>query len=400
MGKFSSVEKFINTNVDIQKQLRENNPYSRFINGVPTFVTYYAINGIETTLDEGFRDTEDLIGDDSSIRYNKIEKFPIWGIENLTIDITDEEYGPDIEVNGEGIILPNTITPCPDDYLIINYLGKDYLFRVTNFDSDTIKSSHYYKIQFEFKQINDGNIDNQVKDIFVSIYENIGTDYKVIISLDSNSRLEVIERKDSLLREMYMDLFFSKKTNSVILPSYMRYTNIYDNFLVHFIYESSIFQDDREIFPYYFESIEDVDKSIFNRTIYGAILFKSKKNLGRYSHVNITSPHNKLPVLTGFREQYNFINFYSTPLEICTEYISGIFIDNILNNTLYDDDSHKLENIIIKYLNDTDIPLYDFENLDINDFYNNSKDTFLYVPLVLYVIKTEIFNILLNTNTK
>lgn len=397
MGRFSSVEKFLNTNIDIHKQLRENNPYSRFLDTVPTFVTYYAINSIETTLDEGFRDTEELIGNESSIRYNKIEKFPLWGIETLNLDITEEEYGQDLEMNGEGIIIPNTITPCPDDYFIIGYLGKEYLFRVSDFDTDTIKSSHYYKIQFSFSKLNDGLIDSQVKDVFTAIYENLGTDYKVIISADSNVKLNIIEQQEKLFREMYLDLFFSRKVNAVILPLYNEYQNIYDNLLTFFISESEIFQDDREIFPYYFECFNQIDQNIFNKTIYGAVLTKNKKYLELYSYASIMSVWDQFSPLFRFREKYNNINYYSTQSGIYPEYIPVELIQNIQNNTLYQDNNHKLENIIINYLNNVDIPLSDFEALNVNEFYIASKEIFLYVPMVLYIIKTEIFNILLNT---
>lgn len=397
MGQFSSIEKFINTNIDIQKQLRENNPYSRFLEGIPTFVTYYAINDIESTLDEGFKDTEQQIGDESSIRYNKVEKFPIWGIENLNLNIIEEEYGNDIELTGEAIILPNTITPLPDDYFIIDYLGNEYLFRVTNIESDTIKSNHYFKIQFEFKKLNDGTIDEQVKEMFISIFENIGTDYKVIISLDSNEKLKTIEQQEELFKEMYMDLFFCRKINSLILPSFNNYSNIYDNFLTHFISESEIFQNDRDLFPYYFECYNDIDQNIFNRTLFGAILRQDKSYLDDYNYVSVMSVWDKFSPLSKFREKYNTINFYSNNADIGDEYIPISLTNNIENNILFDGDNHNLENIIIKYLNKTNIALSDFSNLNITDFYFNSKDIFLYVPMILYIIRVEIFNILLNT---
>jgi hypothetical protein len=397
LGQFSSIEKFINTNVDIQKQLRENNPYSRFLEGIPTFVTYYAINDIESTLDEGFKDTEQQIGDESSIRYNKIEKFPLWGIENLNLSIIDEDYGSDIELTGEGIIIPNTIVPLPDEYFIINYLSKQYLFRVTNIESDTIKSNHYFKIQFEFKKMNDGTIDTQVKDIFISIFENLGTDYKVIISLDAHEKLKVIEQQERLFREMYIDLFFSRKINALILPNFSGNENIYDNFLTNFILESKIFQNDRDIFPYYFECYNDIDQSIFNKTIFNSILTKNKTYLENYNYASTMSVWDQFSPLAKFREKYNMINFYTKFSEIGNEYISIELINNIKDNIIYIDSNHKLENIIIKYLNQTDISLAEFSALNINDFYTNTKEIFLYVPIILYIIRVEIFNILLNT---
>lgn len=383
--------------MDIQKQLRENNPYSRFLEGIPTFVTYYAINSIESTLDEGFKDTEQQIGDESSIRYNKIEKFPLWGIENLNLSIIEEEYGNDIELNGEATILPDTIIPLPDDYFIIDYLSNQYLFRVTNIDADTIKSNHYFRIQFEFKKLNDGSIDKQVKDVFISIFENLGTDYKVIISLDANEKLKVVEQQEKLFREMYIDLFYSRKLNTVILPAFMQYDNIYDNILIHFISESEIFHDDRDIFPYYFECYNDIDQNIFNKTIFNAILTKDKTYLDKYIYVTIMSTWDKFSPLSKYRENYHMINFYTKFSDVYNEYISEELINNIQNNILFDDGNHKLENIIIKYINNCDIALTDFSSLNINDFYMNTKDIFLYVPMILYIIKVEIFNILLNS---
>ena len=87
-----------------------------------------------------------LLGSESPIRYNKIFNFPLYGIEQIQLQLDEMDEGLNSEYNGEAIILPNTIHPTVDDYFIIDYLEKKYMFRVIKYDYDTIKSNNFYRV--------------------------------------------------------------------------------------------------------------------------------------------------------------------------------------------------------------------------------------------------------------
>ena len=67
-------------------------------------------------------------------------------MEAIQLDIDDNEEGLNSSYDGELIILPDTITPYPDDFFILEHKGHNFLFRVTGVNYDTIKSNNFFKI--------------------------------------------------------------------------------------------------------------------------------------------------------------------------------------------------------------------------------------------------------------
>ena len=147
MARFIDEEKIINNNAFVYEE-KLNSQYTRFLERPPTFVTYYSINTIESVVDEGFLNVERLLGKNSPIKFNKIEHFPVYGLDMITPDLSEDEEGLTTSYNGDLIILPNTIAPSPNDFFIINHLDKNIIFMVTEVDYDTIKSNIFYKIGF------------------------------------------------------------------------------------------------------------------------------------------------------------------------------------------------------------------------------------------------------------
>ena len=64
---------------------RLNSQISRFLDKSPVFVTYFHINVNETTVDGGFKDIEDIVGNRSPLKFQKIENFPIYGLEPVVL---------------------------------------------------------------------------------------------------------------------------------------------------------------------------------------------------------------------------------------------------------------------------------------------------------------------------
>ena len=104
---------------------RLNSQVTRFLDKNPTFVTYYHVNVNESTVDEGFRDIEAILSHRSPLRFQKIINFPLYGIEAIVLNLSDNEQGLDTNFEGEAIILPNTIKPLQNDFFIINYVNKN-----------------------------------------------------------------------------------------------------------------------------------------------------------------------------------------------------------------------------------------------------------------------------------
>ena len=128
MGSFIKDENFLNDNIFLFEK-RLGSQYSIFFDGkTPTFVTYYHINNINSIADSGFLNVENILGPESPIRFQKIESFPLYGIESIKPDLVDEDEGLNSNFDGEAIALPNTIKPLPNDFFTINYLDNTFLF--------------------------------------------------------------------------------------------------------------------------------------------------------------------------------------------------------------------------------------------------------------------------------
>ena len=147
-------ERFIEQSVALLDE-RINSPVARFIEQTPTFVIYYHINVDESTSDEGFKNVDSVIGNNSPIKYQRIDKFPIYGLDAVVAQLQDTEVGLDVSYEGEATILPNTIKPLPNDYFIIPYVGGEVLFRLTEIGYDNIRPDNFYKIMFKLDAIDE-----------------------------------------------------------------------------------------------------------------------------------------------------------------------------------------------------------------------------------------------------
>ena len=125
-----------------------NSQITRFLDKSPVFTTFFHLNVNETTVDDGFRDIESIIGNRSPLRFQRIENFPLYGLDPVILSIQDSDQGLDTEYSGECILLPNTIKPLQNDFFMINHVKGSYIFRVTEVQYDNIRPDNFYKIGF------------------------------------------------------------------------------------------------------------------------------------------------------------------------------------------------------------------------------------------------------------
>ena len=120
MARIISEQKNINNNV-FEYEKRLQSPYNRFIDRAPTYVTLYHISNNDTTVGEGWKDTDGLLGPNSSLRFNKITNFPLYGISQIVPNLDENDQGLDIQYEGECIFLPHTIKPFQNDFFVIEH---------------------------------------------------------------------------------------------------------------------------------------------------------------------------------------------------------------------------------------------------------------------------------------
>ena len=128
-----------------------NNPYYLFNNLDGSTCTYYNINTTMTTLDEATRANYSELAASSPIRYNKINKFLLYGIDKIEPGLELTDFGLEgSDIQGDAVVLPKTIIPYPGDFFTLTQLNNEnYLFKVTAVNPNTLDTgATMYRINY------------------------------------------------------------------------------------------------------------------------------------------------------------------------------------------------------------------------------------------------------------
>ena len=403
MGSFQNINysKTVNSLVE-GSQNRLKNPYYLFSNKSPTTVTYYNINYKMSTLDQGTRQVYDHVGENSPLRFNKINNFVLYGIPRIEIDYNIGEYGIESPVEGEALILPNTVIPCVDDMFIINYLvDKPIIFRVNKVSIDTLDTgSNFYRIQYHLDRIDLDAIKYLNGKQLIDEYEykpgNIGSNLVAVIAKDDADNIEKLLETANNLLHYYADLFFKA---SIQTFTYL-YNGIfiYDPYLIEFLIRNKIYAvPDNEYYMYISQAVHTpITFNIeYEHTIFRDI---EKRNPQlRTNSCYMVPCHDPNSLLMCRLEDYFelSINLKNKPFSPPINWLNMDLFDRIVENNPYDEDdpdSPLYRNIIIKWMNDHTYSVSDKE-LDslINLSYHFCKDLFYEIPILMFIL-TDIVN--------
>jgi hypothetical protein len=386
MGYLIDEKTFINDNI-FKFQERLDSQYSRFLDKSPTFVNYYHINNINSIGDNGFENVEAIIGPNSPIKFNKINNFPMYGLDSILLDLNDEEEGLDVNFESELIILPNTVIPYPNDIFTITYLSKSYIFMVTTVSYDTIKSNNYYKIGFMLKSISIdtyNSIELQVEEKYDCIFRNIGTQEKCLIREEDMSLLIKLNEVYRDIADKYKILFFNNKYNNFIFKD--AEIKLYDKYLSQFIMNNKLFNERYNYNTIYLTNEEnsntfliDYEKSFFRN------IEKCKKPLFDTLFYNYHLIIDRGSVFVHYNDTYvKSIDFTTSG----TNYLNPDLISRIKSG-----DKVGVENIlyitIIDYFNNNITSIYniDLEKLYSFDYLNYNFEIFILLPIVLFILR-------------
>ena len=112
-----------------QYEERLKSPIRRFQDKTFVPVTYYHINGQKTTTDQGYGDVTEILGKESPVKFEKIEDFPLYGIDQIVLQLSNNDQGLDSEFESDAVVMAGTITPLQNDYFIINQSFKFLIHR-------------------------------------------------------------------------------------------------------------------------------------------------------------------------------------------------------------------------------------------------------------------------------
>lgn len=375
--------------------------YSRFTGNAQTYTTYFHIND-NTTVDRGIEDIEELIGPRSPLRYNKIIKFPIYGLDPIVLQIVEADQGLDTSYEGECFVLPGTIIPYENDMFIIDHVKGNFIFRVSAVDYDTLKHNNYYKISFMLEAIDSNKVESllkQVTDNFSCILDNVGTDKKAIIE---EGLLEKIISIESMYKDMvniYMSIYYDDTYNAIIgnLEDGKR---VYDPLQSEFINKHDLFNQENDYKTVLFsEQFTDKQRAFkYEKSIYRFFERKDLNLINNFHYITYFGISNQETSFYKWHDRSvfiidnpKFLDKNNSPYILSDKFIEDIRINNKMSNGF--------AALLKKYLTTDLLSINDIDS-NLNEVLlqlDDSEELFFFTPIILYIIKNTIYeNIKIN----
>ena len=396
-------KQFINDNV-FKFEERAESQYTRFLDKNPTFVTYYNISET-TTNDSGLFNVEQVLGNNSPLRFKKVSDFPIYGIESILLSLNEEDQGLDSSFESDATILPNTIVPLPNDLFTISYMNKNYLFMVTTVAYDYIKSHNFYKIEYTLRSITEDQLTylaHQTEQEFTCVFRNIGTGDRCLI--ESNDYANIIELNGIFKRlsERYLHTFYNKRYNCFLYHCNPQGDKIYDMFLNHFIDKNEIFNEKFNYQTIQMSNEDYSDKFDMDYDISWYSVFEQCDIRQVPDELQCT-----LKPITGEDSVFSYYRdkkVKSITFNLLVDnihYVDPILLDSIKSNIRLDTDG-VLRRLIIDYFNKklntfNDLNIKELDNIP--SYFGYDFDVYHYVPMVLYIIRKYYSQFIKNNNT-
>lgn len=342
MGRFINTKRTdtINNLVDGYKN-RMKNPYYMLNNQSPTVVDFYLINETMSSLDEGLQDVQDHIGPNSPLRYNKIQGFYLYGIDSISVDLDQTEFGTEgSEISGSATVLPNTIKPVPGSLFSIPYLNKNYIFKVTDVNVDTLENEvNFYEIRYVYYREYDEQLEFNVVETFNYLPDNVGSQFKSVIKNVEYNYIELVESITNRLKEYYIEIFFNKRVSTFTYD--FENIKVYDEYLLEFLIRNKILEGDlvnhvhvsKQMTPSRHFNIQ------YDKTFFRALELRETTKLTTLDSINLIYVDDALSTLSMRPEDYYYAEHISRDTNIGFNkripLFDKEFYDRIKNNEQY-----------------------------------------------------------------
>lgn len=389
MGRFTKTE-YKDTVTSIVSSVKEtlNNPYYLWANKSPTIVDYYSMDKKASTLDEGSLLEYSHCGDDSPLRYNLIKDFVIYGIEQIQVALTNDDFGLQSDtISGEGFVLPNTVVPCSGDYFSIVYLEEKFIFNVIEVTFDTLDNgSNMYKFTYELSSDKKLDLEKCITNTYTFIVQNLGTELNCIVKDSTYDQMTLIDETVELLKEYFISLYYNERVQTFVYR-FLEH-NFYDPYMIQFLMDNDIINYKGSDYVYigHQTPVSNLFPLKYKKTFFSAL---ENKDLAIRNYENKAMANaitNRMTTFYNRPEVYFEITYESITKEwgIIPTFFDELY-SHIEDNVLFteNDGNFYIYNIIIKYFND--------ENIDTNDLELIKRFDFQYHHMLFYAIPAVIF---------
>lgn len=371
---------------------------NRYVEGGMILTTYFNQNDEESTVDRGSRDVDQLFGDKSPIRYNKINNMPLCGVGQANPDNTDEQQIEDIGVEGDATVIPGTVIPKAYDYFIINHMKMKAIFQVTSVSVDSMKPNGYYKIHYKLISTENDTIEKIQKQCvgeFHTELNAIGTSTNPVIREDDYVyKMKVLKMVNHMIMS-YRSLFYNEKHNCFLYHDPQTGEDIFDHCGAEFIAKYSLM------------NAPNCSKVIVLSNKLHDSQFPLRYNCSIYNWLEMDAPLRllwKFHYILNSSDGYPYSSFalWSDNVQVMqpitieqskSEFQEHSFFDAAQLQAFMDPENppeNDYELLIWKFVHKSssislrDIPLYTADVLlsSIKNF-----DVFLYTPIIIYIIR-------------
>ena len=392
-------ESMINGNI-FKFEQRLQSHVNKYIEGGAILTTYYSQNDDSTTVDRGLQTIDQLFGKKSPLRYNKIKNLPLYGFGQANPDNTDEHQVEDINVEGDCILLPATIVPKQYDYFQVNHLKMTALFQVTTVNYDSMKPDGYYKIHYRLISTSDETIQGiqeQVVETYSTELNAVGSNLNPIIKEDDFHYRNQLRQMVNKMITNYRALYYNPRHNCFLYHDNESGLDWFDMCGNEFIAKYSLMNmensgnvivlhdklQERQMSFYYANSVYSwielgaparmVRKFFFNLNYAEGYPYSSFARWGD-GDIQIMQP------LANQQEKINYQKYS--------------FFDDVTLNALLDNTKEPIgeyEKLIWKFMyKPNQLTIHDVSLYTADVLINSIRhlDTFLYTPIVIYIIRT------------
>lgn len=399
MGKFSDT-RYVNTIdslVNATKSKLEN-PYYQFADKKPTKVTYYSQNIEKSTLDESSGLFGSHVGTESPFVFNKINDFILYGIERMTTEYDAGDLGLQANpIDGEAVVLPNTIIPRPGDFFSIPYVKEPLLFKVTSSSPDTLDNgANMYRIEYSLNRTNAiETIEKQIHTTYNFFINNVGTDMKAIMRSTDVDMINELKVLTSDLITIFYNIFFKTKLQTFVYNH--DGWNMYDPFLIEFLIRNKVLSfGDKYIHVDHAAYINNTFSMDYNETFFRYLERKDKDlRCPSFATADLITDINSL-FSTRIEDYYAIKYVDRSPYKTRLQVFDPEVLERIKENKSYDEkDNKEFYNLWIGYFNESDQYITGrLMDLIRKMDYEDNLTLFYALPINIFIIEKYIENLM------
>lgn len=371
---------------------------NKYIENGPLLTNYFSQRESATTVDRGTKDIDQLFGKKSPLRFNRIRNFPLYGFGQANPDNTDEMQIEDINVDGDCIILPTTIVPKPLDFFTINHLKMTAVFEVTNVTYDSMKVDGYYKIHYRLISTSREtleSLENQTVEKYSVELNAIGSNINPIIQEDDMVYRKQVQQMVNKMIQAYKAMYYNDRHNCFLFHNPTTGEMWFDMCANEFMSKYGLMNPENSTnVVVLVDKLNDPQMSlIYNNSVYNWIELGAPSRLLQPFKFSLK-----------FASQYPYSSFamwsegdiqIMQPLSLGQPSLMEPYsmFDNDQMQSFMDpsvEPGNEFDKLIWKFIyNKDNLTIHDVSLYTADTLLSSIKhtDTFLYTPIVLYIIR-------------